>query len=162
VLVAATINAWTRSFDPCSIRHLACRIRRGFHYRAGSWNRARLRPALVGAAAGAMLLAVLTILLGRFWVRYESRYFSLLSDFCCSSPVCGGCARRSLEQHALFRYTAAFSSEIAQLRNAGPVATLVLDPIAVVTPFQAVVLEGTEVDRRRGIPQDLADPSNDG
>jgi uncharacterized membrane protein len=39
----------------------------------------------------------------------------------------------------------AYASETAELRAAGPVATLMLDPIAVATTFKAVVLEGIEV-----------------
>jgi hypothetical protein len=41
--------------------------------------------------------------------------------------------------------TMAFAAETAEMLAAGPIATLRLDPVAVVTTFKAVVLEGIEV-----------------
>jgi uncharacterized membrane protein len=45
----------------------------------------------------------------------------------------------------LYDETAAFAAEAAEMRAAGPIAALRLDPIAFATSFKAVMLEGIEV-----------------
>lgn len=106
------------------------------------------RPALVGTAAGVMLLAVMTILLGPLLgqIRIESLQLAigfLLLLF--GMRWLRKAILRAAGMIPLHDEIAAFTLEVAQLRAAGPVATLMLDPVAVVTTFKAVVLEGTEV-----------------
>ena len=106
------------------------------------------RPALVGTAAGVILLAVMTILLGPLLgqIRIESLQLAigfLLLLF--GMRWLRKAILRAAGMIPLHDEIAAFTLEVAQLRAAGPVATLMLDPVAVVTTFKAVVLEGTEV-----------------
>ena len=150
MLVAATINVWTHSapsilaaflaslveFVEALTIVLAVGIVRGW------------RPALVGTAAGVMLLAVMTILLGPLLGQIRIEILQLTIGFLLLLFGMRWLRKAILRAAGivpLHDEIAAFTSEVAQLRGAGPVAALMLDPVAVVTTFKAVVLEGTEV-----------------
>ncbi len=106
------------------------------------------RPALLGAAAGAALLAVLVLALGPLLgqIRIE-----ILQLFVGVLLLLFGMRwlRKAILRAAgvipLHDEEAAFASETAALRAAGPVRSFIADPVAVLTTFKAVVLEGLEV-----------------
>lgn len=106
------------------------------------------RPALVGTAAGVMLLAAMIILLGPFLGQIRIEILQLVIGLLLLLFGMRWLRKAILRAAGIIPLhdeIAAFSSEVAQLRAEGPVAILMLDPVAVVTTFKAVVLEGTEV-----------------
>jgi uncharacterized membrane protein len=106
------------------------------------------RPALIGTGAGVVLLTVLVVLLGPLLGQIRIEIVQLVVGVLL---VLFGMRwlRKAILRSAglipLHDEAAAFASETAALRAAGPVASLMLDPIAVLTTFKAVVLEGVEV-----------------
>lgn len=106
------------------------------------------RPALIGTAAGVMLLAAMTILLGPLLSQIRIETLQLVVGLLLllfGMRWLRKAILRAAGVIPLHDEVAAFASETAELRAAGPAATLMLDPIAIVTTFKAVVLEGTEV-----------------
>lgn len=148
--VTATLHAWTHSapsflaaflaslveFVEALTIVLAVGIVRGW------------RPALVGTAAGVALLAAMIVLLGPLLGQIRIEILQLLVGFLLLLFGMRWLRKAILRAAGIIPMhdeIAAFSSEIIQLRSAGPMATIILDPIAVATTFKAVVLEGTEV-----------------
>jgi uncharacterized membrane protein len=106
------------------------------------------RSALTGAAAGVVLLAVLVILIGPLLGQIDIQILQLIIGVLLllfGMRWLRKAILRAAGVVPLHDEAAAFAAETAQLRAAGPVATLTLDPIAVATTFKAVVLEGIEV-----------------
>jgi uncharacterized membrane protein len=106
------------------------------------------RPALVGTVAGVVLLAAIVILLGPLLEHIRIAVLQLVVGVLLLLFGMRWLRKAILRAAGIIPLhdeAAAFASETAQLRAAGPVAVLVLDPIAVVTTFKAVVLEGIEV-----------------
>jgi uncharacterized membrane protein len=106
------------------------------------------RPALVGTAAGVFLLAVLVVLLGPLLGRIRIDILQLVVGVLLLLFGMRWLRKAILRAAGIIPLhdeIAAFASETAELRAAGPVASLMLDPIAVLTTFKAVVLEGVEV-----------------
>jgi uncharacterized membrane protein len=106
------------------------------------------RPALIGTAGGVVFLAVIVVLLGPFLGRIKIEILQLVVGVLLLLFGMRWLRKAILRAAGivpLHDETAAFASETAELRAAGPVASLLLDPIAVVTTFKAVVLEGVEV-----------------
>jgi uncharacterized membrane protein len=106
------------------------------------------RPALVGTAAGIVLLAVLVLLIGPLLGQIKIEILQLVVGVLLLLFGMRWLRKAILRAAGIIPLhdeAAAFATEAAQLRAAGPVATLMLDPIAVATTFKAVVLEGIEV-----------------
>jgi uncharacterized membrane protein len=106
------------------------------------------RPALVGTAAGAILLTLLVLLLGPALGRIPLTALQLVVGVLLLLFGMRWLRKAILRAAAvipLHDEAAAFAAEAAQLRAAGPAASLALDPVAVATTFKAVVLEGVEV-----------------
>lgn len=106
------------------------------------------RPAIVGTAAGVALLAAMIVLLGPLLGQVRIDILQLAIGFLLLLFGMRWLRKAILRAAGivpLHDEIDAFSSEVIQLRSAGPMATIMLDPIAVVTTFKAVVLEGTEV-----------------
>lgn len=148
--VAATLHTWTHSapsflaaflaslveFVEALTIVLAVGIVRGW------------RPALVGTAAGTVLLAAMIVLLGPLLGQIRIELLQLVIGFLLLLFGMRWLRKAILRAAGIIPLhdeIAAFSSEVIQLRSAGPMATIMLDPIAVGTTFKAVVLEGTEV-----------------
>jgi Ca2+/H+ antiporter, TMEM165/GDT1 family len=106
------------------------------------------RPALTGAATGAVVLVAIVLLVGPLLSIVPLKTLQLAIGLLLllfgmrwlrkAILRAGGVIARHDE-------AAAFAAETAHMRAAGPIATLRLDPIAVITTFKAVVLEGIEV-----------------
>jgi uncharacterized membrane protein len=106
------------------------------------------RPALTGAMAGVLVLIVIVLLLGPLLGVIPLRPLQLgigLLLLLFGMRWLRKAILRAAGIIALHDETAAFAKETAEMRAAGPIAILRLDPIAVVTTFKAVVLEGIEV-----------------
>jgi len=106
------------------------------------------RPALTGAMAGVLVLIAIVLLLGPLLsiiplppLQFAIGLLLLLFGM--------RWLRKAILRAAgiipLHDETAAFAAETAEMRAAGPIAILRLDPIAFVTTFKAVLLEGIEV-----------------
>lgn len=106
------------------------------------------RPALTGTVAGVAVLTVIVVLLGPLLGQIRIEILQLVVGVLL---LLFGMRwlRKAILRGAgiipLHDETAAFEAETAQLRAEGPVATIMLDPVAVATTFKAVVLEGIEV-----------------
>ncbi|ULL01610.1 hypothetical protein [Bradyrhizobium sp. I71] len=148
--VAATLHTWTHSapsflaaflaslveFVEALTIVLAVGIVRGW------------RPALVGTAAGTVILAAMIVLLGPLLGQIRIEILQLVVGFLLLLFGMRWLRKAILRAAGIIPLhdeIAAFSSEVIQLRSAGPMAAIMLDPIAVGTTFKAVVLEGTEV-----------------
>jgi uncharacterized membrane protein len=106
------------------------------------------RPALVGTVAGVALLTVLVVLLGPLLGQIRIEVLQLVVGVLLLLFGMRWLRKAILRAAGIIPLhdeAAAFASETADLRAAGPVASLMLDPIAVLTTFKAVVLEGVEV-----------------
>jgi uncharacterized membrane protein len=106
------------------------------------------RPALTGAMAGAALLMVLVLLLGPLLKFIPLQALQLVVGVLLllfGTRWLRKAILRAAGIIPLHDEAAAFNEETEAMRGAGPIATLRLDPIAVVTTFKAVVLEGVEV-----------------
>lgn len=111
------------------------------------------RPALTGAVAGAALLVVLVLLLGPLLKFIPLQVLQLVVGVLLllfGMRWLRKAILRAAGIIAMHDEAAAFAAETAEMRSAkvvsvGPIATLRLDPIAVITTFKAVVLEGVEV-----------------
>ena len=106
------------------------------------------RPALLGAAAGAALLTVLVLALGPLLGQIRIEILQLVVGVLLllfGMRWLRKAILRSAGIIPLHDEDAAFASETAALRSAGPVRSLIADPVAVLTTFKAVVLEGVEV-----------------
>jgi Ca2+/H+ antiporter, TMEM165/GDT1 family len=106
------------------------------------------RPALVGTAGGVVFLVVIVALSGPLIGRIRIELLQLVIGTLLLLFGMRWLRKAILRAGgviALHDEAAAFASESAELRAAGPVAALMLDPIAVATTFKAVVLEGIEV-----------------
>ena len=106
------------------------------------------RSALTGAGAGAALLAIMVLifgpLLGHIPIRLLQLFIGVLLLLFGMRWL-----RKAILRAAgfveLHDEQAAFDSETAQLRSAGVNTTRALDPLALITAFKAVLLEGIEV-----------------
>ncbi len=106
------------------------------------------RPALIGTAAGVAVLAIIVALLGPLLGQIRIELLQLVVGVLLllfgmrwlRKAILRGAGIIPLHDEA-----AAFAKETAQLRGVGPSVTPMLDPIAIVTTFKAVVLEGIEV-----------------
>lgn len=106
------------------------------------------KPALIGTAAGVLLLAIIVLVLGPFLGRIRIEVLQLVVGVLLLLFGMRWLRKAILRAAGIIPLhdeAAAFASETAELKAAGPVASLMLDPIAVVTTFKAVVLEGIEV-----------------
>lgn len=106
------------------------------------------RPALTGAMAGVLVLVVIVLLLGPLLSVIPLHPLQLgigLLLLLFGMRWLRKAILRAAGIIPLHDEAAAFAAETAGMRAAGPIATLRLDPIAVVTTFKAVVLEGIEV-----------------
>lgn len=106
------------------------------------------RPALLGTAAGVILLAIMIALLGPLLGQIPIGILQLavgLLLLLFGMRWLRKAILRTAGIIPLHDEVAVFTSETALLRAAGPVAALALDPIALLTTFKAVALEGTEV-----------------
>lgn len=106
------------------------------------------RPALIGTAAGVAVLTVLVILLGSMLGQIRIEVLQLVVGVLLLLFGMRWLRKAILRAAGIIPLhdeAAAFASETAELRAAGPVASFILDPIAVLTTFKAVVLEGVEV-----------------
>jgi len=106
------------------------------------------RPALTGALAGILVLIVIVLLLGPLLsvVPLRPLQFAIgLLLLLFGMRWLRKAILRAAGVIALHDETAAFAAETAAMRRAGPVAAMRLDPVAVITTFKAVVLEGIEV-----------------
>jgi uncharacterized membrane protein len=106
------------------------------------------RPALTGALAGVLVLIAIVLLLGPLLSVMPLRPLQfaigvLLLLF--GMRWLRKAILRSAGIIALHDEAVAFAAETAAMRSAGPVAALRLDPVAVITTFKAVALEGIEV-----------------
>jgi uncharacterized membrane protein len=105
-------------------------------------------PALFGALSGGAVLVGSVILLGPVLLSVEIRLVQLVVGV---ALLLFGMRwlRKAILRSAgiipLHDEAAAYAAETTQLRAAGPVERLLLDPIAIATTFKAVVLEGVEV-----------------
>jgi len=106
------------------------------------------RPALIGASAGALLLLVLVVVLGPALGLIPIDALRLVVG---SLLLLFGMRwlRKAILRAAgfipLHDEAAAFAAETAELRAAGRPSARALDPVAIITTFKAVVLEGVEV-----------------
>jgi Ca2+/H+ antiporter, TMEM165/GDT1 family len=106
------------------------------------------RPALVGTAAGILLLAVIVVLIGPLLGHIKIEILQLLVGMLLLLFGMRWLRKAILRAAGIIPLhdeAAAFAAETAHLHAAGPVATLMLDPLAVAITFKAVVLEGIEV-----------------
>jgi Ca2+/H+ antiporter, TMEM165/GDT1 family len=106
------------------------------------------RPALLGTIAGALLLVILVVLLGPLLHLIRIELLQLVVGMLLLLFGMRWLRKAILRAAGIIPLhdeTEAYASETAHLRAAGPVTTLTLDPIAVMTTFKAVVLEGVEV-----------------
>ena len=106
------------------------------------------RPALTGALAGILVLIAIVLLLGPLLsvIPLRPLQFAIgLLLLLFGMRWLRKAILRSAGIIALHDEAAAFAAETSAMQRAGPVAALRLDPIAVVTTFKAVVLEGLEV-----------------
>ena len=106
------------------------------------------RPALLGAAAGAALLTVLVLALGPLLGQIRIEILQLVVGVLLLLFGMRWLRKAILRAAGIIPLhdeEAAFASETAALRAAGPVRSLMADPVAVLTTFKAVVLEGVEV-----------------
>ena len=106
------------------------------------------RPALAGSAAGALCLILLILLLGPL-LRFIPLQPLQLAIGVLLLLFGMRWLRKAILRAAgiipLHDEAAAFAAEEAEMRAAGPIAALRLDPVAFATTFKAVVLEGVEV-----------------
>jgi uncharacterized membrane protein len=106
------------------------------------------RPALVGTAAGVVLLAVLIVLVGPLFSHLRIEILQLVVGMLLllfGMRWLRKAILRSAGIIPLHDEAAAFAATTTQLRGGGAVARMALDPIAVATTFKAVMLEGVEV-----------------
>jgi uncharacterized membrane protein len=110
------------------------------------------RPALTGAAAGALVLVVIVLRLGPLLgvVPLRPLQFAIgLLLLLFGMRWLRKAILRAAGVIPLHDEAAAFARETAEMRAAtlavGPISALRLDPIAMVTTFKAVLLEGIEV-----------------
>ena len=106
------------------------------------------RPAMIGTAAGAILLAALVIVLGPLLGRIPVGLLQLVIGMLLllfGMRWLRKAILRASGSIPLHDEAAQFAAEREAMRKAGPVAVLLLDPVAVATTFKAVVLEGLEV-----------------
>jgi uncharacterized membrane protein len=106
------------------------------------------RPALVGSLAGALVLVAIVLLLGPLLsvIPLQPLQFAIgLLLLLFGMRWLRKAILRAAGIIPLHDEAAAFAAETAQMRAAGPIAVLRLDPLAVITTFKAVVLEGIEV-----------------
>lgn len=106
------------------------------------------RPALLGAAAGAALLTGLVLALGPLLGQVRIEILQLVVGVLLLLFGMRWLRKAILRAAGIIPLhdeEAAFASETAALRAAGPVRSLIADPVAVLTTFKAVVLEGVEV-----------------
>lgn len=106
------------------------------------------RPALTGALAGVLVLILIVLLLGPLLsvIPLRPLQFAIgLLLLLFGMRWLRKAILRSAGIIALHDEAAAFAAETAAMHSAGPVAMLRLDPVAVITTFKAVVLEGIEV-----------------
>src|SRR5437763_6043940 len=105
-------------------------------------------PAMMGTAAGAILLAALVIILGPLLGRIPVGLLQLVIGMLLllfGMRWLRKAILRASGSIPLHDEAAQFAAEGEAMRKAGPVAVLLLDPVAVATTFKAVVLEGLEV-----------------
>jgi uncharacterized membrane protein len=106
------------------------------------------KPALLGAAAGAVVLAILTLVFGPL---LDAIPIGVLQVSVGMLLLLFGMRwlRKAILRAAgivpLHDETKVFESETAELRALGTASENILDPVAVVTTFKAVLLEGLEV-----------------
>lgn len=106
------------------------------------------RSALAGVAAGCLLLVLVVVLAGPLLAHIRIEILRLAVG---TLLLLFGMRwlRKAILRGAgvipLHDESASFASETARLRAAGPTGSVLLDPIAVLTTFKAVVLEGLEV-----------------
>ena len=106
------------------------------------------RPALTGALAGVLVLVAIVLLLGPLLsvIPLPPLQFAIgLLLLLFGMRWLRKAILRAAGIIALHDEAAAFAAETAAMRTAGPIAAMRLDPVAVVTTFKAVVLEGIEV-----------------
>jgi uncharacterized membrane protein len=106
------------------------------------------RPALAGAIAGALLLVIIVLLLGPLLGVIPLQPLQLMIGLLLLLFGMRWLRKAILRASGIIPLhdeAAAFAAETAEMRAAGPIAALRLDPIAFVTTFKAVVLEGIEV-----------------
>lgn len=106
------------------------------------------RPALLGAAAGAALLTVLVLALGPLLGQVRIEILQLVIGILLLLFGMRWLRKAILRAAGIIPLhdeESAFASETAALRAAGPVRSFIADPVAVLTTFKAVVLEGVEV-----------------
>lgn len=106
------------------------------------------RPALAGALAGTLALAIIVLVLGPLLDSVPLQPLQLaigLLLLLFGMRWLRKAILRSAGIVALHDEAIAFAAETAAMRNAGPVAAARLDPVAVITTFKAVMLEGIEV-----------------
>jgi uncharacterized membrane protein len=106
------------------------------------------RPALLGAGAGAAVLAALVIALGPLIGRVDVHLLQLgigVLLLLFGMRWLRKAILRAAGVIALHDETAAFAAETRALRAAAPRGAAMLDPVALVTSFKAVLLEGVEV-----------------
>jgi uncharacterized membrane protein len=106
------------------------------------------RPALTGAGAGGLLLLVLVVLLGPALGRIPIDAVRLVVGVLLllfGMRWLRKAILRAAGYIALHDEAAAFAAETAEMRAAGRPRAHSRDPVAMITTFKAVVLEGVEV-----------------
>ena len=106
------------------------------------------RPALTGATAGALFLIVIVTLLGPLLSIIPLHKLQLAIGLLLLLFGMRWLRKAILRAGGIIPLhdeAAAFAAETMQMRAAGPIPALRLDPIAVATTFKAVMLEGIEV-----------------
>lgn len=106
------------------------------------------RSALMGAAAGVALLGLMILafgsLLGQIPIKLLQLFIGMLL-LLFGMRWLRKAILRAAGFISLHDEQAAFDSETAQLRSTNPGPTQALDPLALITAFKAVLLEGIEV-----------------